>query len=475
MAGGLLLFCGSSQAQQGNVFNYRWDSAPTIKDIGPADIRNALVWTGHFEGVYKGELNDAVRKATQAWQKSKGHPVTESLPDDQIIELVAQGLKERDEVGWSLLVDKTVGIAVGVPANLVTFGTPRNEEGALWYNGGGAIAVSIGVHMGYPSCRSMDGLFLGLPPKPLYRSRLDDGFVVRYRNGERESALRWLCHHSGSVSVEMNTSVDTLEAHRGLFAAMALHVALLRTPDPTLPPRMKIEDLPVARSGFDDEGPTKPEAKVRSKTKTKPTATAAVDGSGKSEALKIEVPEGPELRADEIFDRAAAAIYKVKADKMQGSAVAISESELLTNCHVVTDLPEVTIVHDKQENTAKVVSRNADADRCVLRVDFKLPKWVAARPYDDIKVGERAITIGTPYGLDLTVAEGIVSSKRRFNRERVIQTSAPVSPGSSGGALFDARGHLLGITTFQFKGQNLNFAIAAEEYAQQPEESSAAR
>jgi S1-C subfamily serine protease len=187
--------------------------------------------------------------------------------------------------------------------------------------------------------------------------------------------------------------------------------------------------------------------------------------------LKLEVRDGPDLRAEEIFDKAAGAVYKVKADRRLGSAVAISDNELLTNCHVVTDLAEVKIVREKQEFAATVVSRNADADRCVLRTATKLAKWVTVRPYDDIKVGERAITIGTPQGLELTVAEGIVSSKRIYNQSRVIQTSAPISQGSSGGGLFDARGHLLGITTFYVKaGQNLNFAVAAEEFAEEREQ-----
>ena len=74
--------------------------------------------------------------------------------------------------------------------------------------------------------------------------------------------------------------------------------------------------------------------------------------------------------------------------------------------------------------------------------------------------------------VELTAAEGIVSSKRLYNQTRVVQTSAPISQGSSGGGLFDARGHLLGITTFYFRaGQNLSFAVAAEEYAQEREES----
>lgn len=95
-----------------------------------------------------------------------------------------------------------------------------------------------------------------------------------------------------------------------------------------------------------------------------------------------------------------------------------------------------------------------------------MPKWVRVRPYADIKVGERAFTIGTPRGLELTLAEGLVSSKRNSDGVRFIQTSAPILPGSSGGGLFDAQGSLLGITTFLVKdAQNLNFAIAAEEYA----------
>jgi S1-C subfamily serine protease len=139
---------------------------------------------------------------------------------------------------------------------------------------------------------------------------------------------------------------------------------------------------------------------------------------------------------------------------------------LLTNCHVVKDKARVTIAHDKKQLSASVVSVNEKADRCVLRAEAALAKWVAVRPYDDIKVGERAITIGTPQGLELTVAEGIVSSKRTLDDRRLVQTTAAISQGSSGGGLFDAEGHLLGITTFYLKvGQNLNFAVAAEDFA----------
>jgi S1-C subfamily serine protease len=463
-AGVLMLVGGVASAQQGpGIFAYRWNRAPPAEDITPADVREALMWTGHLDAVFKGELAVAARKAWQAWQKSKGHAPTETLPQDQMVELVSQALKERDDVGWSILHDHAVGFAIGVPTKLVTFGTPRTEGGGLWYNGNGAIGQSVGVHLGYPSCRSMDAVYENLKGVT-YRVRQMDGIYALMRHGDRNSYLRWKCYNSGSIWAEMTAPAETLEAHPGLFAAMASSLVILRSPDPTVRPRPKVEELPVASSGFSDEEAARPQPQA----KAKPAAPSAVDDSGKSEALKLEVRAGPDLRAEEIFDKAAGAVYKVKADRRLGSAVAISDNELLTNCHVVTDLAEVKIVREKQELAAKVVSRNADADRCVLRTATKLPKWVTVRPYDDIKVGERAITIGTPQGLELTVAEGIVSSKRTYNQSRVIQTSAPISPGSSGGGLFDARGHLLGITTFYVKaGQNLNFAVAAEEFAQE--------
>ncbi|MBX9947103.1 MAG: serine protease, partial [Reyranella sp.] len=229
--------------------------------------------------------------------------------------------------------------------------------------------------------------------------------------------------------------------------------------NPSARPRPRIEELPPAPPGMADGDVARPQPASSS------TPPSTVDSDGTTARLELVRRGGGDLRAEQVFEKAAGAVYKVKADKRIGSAVAVSASDLLTNCHVVGDRTEVVLVRDRKELTATVVSMNVNADRCVLRTAAKLPTWVGVRPYDDIKVGERAISIGTPHGLELTVAEGIVSSKRSHNASRLIQTSAPISPGSSGGGLFDAEGQLLGITTFYFKaGQNLNFAVAAEEF-----------
>jgi S1-C subfamily serine protease len=463
-----VLLCSAVQAQTNGVFSYRWNETPPADAITPADIREALVWTGHLDFFFKGELSAAVRKGTQAWQKAKGLQLTDKLSEEQTVQLVKDALKERDAVGWSLLRDPAVGFAIGVPAKLATFGTPYIDGRTLYYQAAGTITQSIAFHHGFPTCHTLAGYYPTVTAGAAQRIRSDNWFAAVFNYGDGKDYIKVKCHQGGSITMKMTVTDATVEKHPGLFFAMASSLALSRLPDPTQRPRPRVDDLPSAPSGFSDEQVARPHPK------TKPAKRSSIDDSGRTAALKLETRDGADLRADEVFDKASGAVYVVKADRRLGSAVAISDNELLTNCHVTGDLAEVKIARAKDEMSAKVVSRNADADRCVLRTETKLAKWVTVRPYDDIKVGERAITIGTPQGLELTAAEGIVSSKRLYNQTRVVQTSAPISQGSSGGGLFDARGHLLGITTFYFRGgQNLNFAVAAEEYAQEREETAA--
>jgi hypothetical protein len=83
-----LLLSGAVQAQQAGVFPYRWNDVPPADAITPADVREALMWTGHLDFVFKGELAEAVRKATNAWQKSKGQQQTDKLTEGQTSQLV---------------------------------------------------------------------------------------------------------------------------------------------------------------------------------------------------------------------------------------------------------------------------------------------------------------------------------------------------------------------------------------------------
>ena len=154
-------------------------------------------------------------------------------------------------------------------------------------------------------------------------------------------------------------------------------------------------------------------------------------------------------------------------DIMQGSAVAISAHLLLTNCHVVRDRPMIVILQEHVSHRAKLVASDDASDRCVIEADGPdLEPVAGVRPFTDLSVGERVFAIGAPRALERTLTEGLVSGLRSGPGRNMIQTSAPLSPGSSGGGLFDERGNLLGITTLASLpgSQNLNFAIAASDY-----------
>ena len=165
--------------------------------------------------------------------------------------------------------------------------------------------------------------------------------------------------------------------------------------------------------------------------------------------------------------RAAASAESLKAGEnvSQGSAVAISKSLVLTNCHVIEAAKAIVLVSERTVHSATLRAKGNADDSCILETGVSLEPISALRRYKSLKIGETVYSIGSPFGLSNTLGEGIVSGLRVYKGTRYVQTSAPISPGSSGGGLFDAAGSLVGITTFHLKDmQNLNFAIAAEEF-----------
>ncbi len=154
-------------------------------------------------------------------------------------------------------------------------------------------------------------------------------------------------------------------------------------------------------------------------------------------------------------------------DIMQGSAIAIAPHLLLTNCHVVRDRPLIVLLQNREIYHATLIAADDAADRCVLQSSGPALTPVAGvRSFTDLAVGEPVFAIGAPRALERTFTEGLVSGLRPEPGRNLIQTSAPLSPGSSGGGLFDSRGNLLGITTLASLpgSQNLNFAIAASDF-----------
>ena len=175
------------------------------------------------------------------------------------------------------------------------------------------------------------------------------------------------------------------------------------------------------------------------------------------------------LSASELFKRLSPSVYTVAMLRSQGSAVAISTKELVTNCHVVLHGPSISLTNGMTTHTAEVIAADLATDRCLLRVrEGELQPVAAIRDFATLAIGEPVYTIGSPKGLQNTLGAGLLSGLRTGeHRSQYIQTSAPLSEGSSGGGLFDDRGNLIGITTFTIRdAQNLNFAIAASQFWQ---------
>ncbi|CAB1073496.1 hypothetical protein D1AOALGA4SA_1863 [Olavius algarvensis Delta 1 endosymbiont] len=183
------------------------------------------------------------------------------------------------------------------------------------------------------------------------------------------------------------------------------------------------------------------------------------------------------LKAADLFRKVKSSVFAVlasssiqamnqKEDLSQGSAVAVSNQKLLTNCHVFKNRSIIIIIQGKKAARARLAGKDENSDMCVLSSkDFYLTPIAAIRKFAELAVGETVYTIGTPVGLQQTMGVGIISGLRRHKGLMLIQTTAPISKGSSGGGLFDSNGNLIGITSFLLKdAQNLNFAIAAEQY-----------
>src|SRR5690606_17257328 len=124
----------------------------------------------------------------------------------------------------------------------------------------------------------------------------------------------------------------------------------------------------------------------------------------------------------------------------------------------------------RSSDLGRLMRADPETDRCIISVkDRTLTAIRGVRSQANLEVGEPLYTLGSPNGLEQTLSNGILSGIREVEGRSYVQTSAPISPGSSGGGLFDARGNLVGITTLVLAGrerlnQSLNFAIPAESF-----------
>ena len=158
----------------------------------------------------------------------------------------------------------------------------------------------------------------------------------------------------------------------------------------------------------------------------------------------------------------------------QGSAVVIGHETLVTNCHVLRKAKKVVVRRETISVDAKLDMWDVQRDLCQLRAKGLPAPAVELSASSRLMVGLEVFAIGNPKGLDLTISAGLISSFRRDDKDRLvlIQTSAAISGGSSGGGLFESEGLLVGLTTIGSvtgDAQNLNFAIPVDWIRELPE------
>ena len=152
-----------------------------------------------------------------------------------------------------------------------------------------------------------------------------------------------------------------------------------------------------------------------------------------------------------------------------GSGVIFSEDGyIVTNTHIISGNKLIKVkLHTGEEFDANLIGADANADIAVLKINSNsLLKPINVSNSDDLKIGDKVLAIGNPYGIGISVSSGIISATGRDYGNpylELIQTDAAINPGNSGGALINENGNLIGINTKIFSRtgayQGLGFAI----------------
>ena len=179
------------------------------------------------------------------------------------------------------------------------------------------------------------------------------------------------------------------------------------------------------------------------------------------EPSEIAASIGPAVVYIETYDKNGKELYT-------GSGFIVEEGgKVVTNYHVIEDAHSiyVKVLNRSTYPVEKVMAYDIDRDIAVLRIGGSNLPTVKLGDSSNIVTGQRVLTIGSPLGLENTISEGLISNKNRIiDGYNYIQTSAPISSGSSGGVLLDYSGEVIGVTVGSYiDGQNMNLVVPINE------------
>ena len=157
------------------------------------------------------------------------------------------------------------------------------------------------------------------------------------------------------------------------------------------------------------------------------------------------------------------ALDKIAQPLGYGSGFIIDDELIVTNVHVIEGSSSAYVLlngHEKKYTVSGYVAIDKSNDLVILKVAGLYGSKLNLGSETFPEIGEKIYAVGNPKGLNGTFSEGIVSGIRELTTNQILQITAPISPGSSGGPVLNSSGRVVGIAFASFSaGQNLNFAI----------------
>jgi S1-C subfamily serine protease len=166
----------------------------------------------------------------------------------------------------------------------------------------------------------------------------------------------------------------------------------------------------------------------------------------------------------EIAASSTPSVVSVRTEHSLGTGFVVSGDGLVaSNLHVIAGNSHITVTlaDHREYDVVEIFSGDRERDLVIMRIEAQKLPVLALGDSNAIHPGDAIVAIGHPLGLEDTVSNGLVSAIRKLDDDlTVLQISAPIAPGSSGGPIFNDRGEVIGVATaIMMGGQNLNFGV----------------
>ena len=178
-----------------------------------------------------------------------------------------------------------------------------------------------------------------------------------------------------------------------------------------------------------------------------------------------------ELTAEQVYDMVNQSVVMIiscenNGNEDQGSGVVIMDGGYIATCnHLIENSTTITVKHQNLEfKNAEIITQDVQEDVAIIKISAENLIPIKVADSDILKPGQKVYTISSPVGYENTISEGIVSGLRKDKvKITLIQSTAPITDGSSGGALINSSGELIGLLSSGKHEGSLYFSIPVNE------------